>query len=65
MDAGGDVYALKAEFDIWLADNSARQPDDYQAGLPRLRPALPFSKPLCLIRSRKVFLNRPRADAMS
>lgn len=26
-----DVYAIKAEFDAWLADDSARQPDDYQA----------------------------------
>ena len=28
---GWDVYAIKAEFDAWLADGSARQPDDYQA----------------------------------
>jgi plasmid replication initiation protein len=26
-----DVYAIKAEFDAWLADNLARRPDDYQA----------------------------------
>ena len=28
---GWDVYAIKAEFDAWLADGSGRQPDDYQA----------------------------------
>ena len=28
---GWDVYALKAEFDAWLADNSTRRPEDYQA----------------------------------
>ena len=26
-----DVYAIKAEFDAWLADNDERRPDDYQA----------------------------------
>jgi len=26
-----DVYAIKAEFDAWLAGDSARQPEDYQA----------------------------------
>jgi replication initiator protein A len=26
-----DVYAIKAEFDAWLADNDKRRPDDYQA----------------------------------
>jgi hypothetical protein len=26
-----DVYAIKAEFDAWLADNDDRRPDDYQA----------------------------------
>lgn len=28
---GWDVYVLKAEFDAWLAEDSSRQPDDYQA----------------------------------
>ena len=28
---GWDVYALKAEFDAWLADSSTRRPEDYQA----------------------------------
>jgi len=28
---GWDVYAIKAEFDAWLADGSGRQPEDYQA----------------------------------
>ena len=27
---GWDVYALKAEFDAWLADDIGRQPDNYQ-----------------------------------
>ncbi len=26
-----DVYAIKAEFNAWLADNDERRPDDYQA----------------------------------
>lgn len=26
-----DVYAIKAEFDAWLADDEARRPEDYQA----------------------------------
>jgi plasmid replication initiation protein len=29
--SGWDVYALKAEFDAWLAETAAKQPDDYQA----------------------------------
>ena len=28
---GWDVYAIKAEFDAWLADDGGRQPKDYQA----------------------------------
>ena len=28
---GWDVYAIKAEFDAWLAEDSGRQPEDYQA----------------------------------
>ena len=28
---GWDVYAIKAEFDAWLADGNGRQPEDYQA----------------------------------
>jgi plasmid replication initiation protein len=28
---GWDVYAIKAEFDAWLADGGGRQPKDYQA----------------------------------
>lgn len=28
---GWDIYALKAEFDAWIADNPTRQPKDYQA----------------------------------
>lgn len=28
---GWDIYALKAEFDAWLADDSNRTPHDYQA----------------------------------
>ncbi len=28
---GWDVYALKSEFDSWLAENPAKRPDDYQA----------------------------------
>ena len=28
---GWDVYAIKADFDAWLADGSGPQPDDYQA----------------------------------
>jgi hypothetical protein len=28
---GWDIYAIKAEFDAWLADGSGRQPEDYQA----------------------------------
>lgn len=28
---GWDIYALKTEFDAWLADDPARQPKDYQA----------------------------------
>jgi plasmid replication initiation protein len=28
---GWDIYALKAEFDAWLADGNGRQPVDYQA----------------------------------
>ena len=28
---GWDVYAIKAEFDAWLAEGSGRQPEDYQA----------------------------------
>jgi hypothetical protein len=27
---GWDVYSLKADFDAWLAENSDRQPKDYQ-----------------------------------
>ena len=27
---GWDVYALKAEFDSWLADNPERRPHDYR-----------------------------------
>jgi hypothetical protein len=29
--SGWDVYALKAEFDAWLGETAAKQPDDYQA----------------------------------
>ena len=28
---GWDVYALKADFDIWLAGSADRKPSDYQA----------------------------------
>ena len=28
---GWDVYALKAEFDAWIADSDDRRPNDYQA----------------------------------
>jgi hypothetical protein len=42
--SGWDVYALKAEFDAWLAETAAKQPDDYQ-GLLRLRaPATRWGK---------------------
>jgi hypothetical protein len=27
---GWDIYAVKAEFDAWLDEDSERQPDDYQ-----------------------------------
>jgi hypothetical protein len=48
---GWDVYALKGEFDIWLADNNTRQRDDYQAafhgspGATMLKTAMPDSVP--------------------
>jgi hypothetical protein len=28
---GWDIYALKADFDAWLAEDSARTPENYQA----------------------------------
>jgi hypothetical protein len=28
---GWDVYALKAEFDAWIADSDDRRPNDYQS----------------------------------
>ena len=27
---GWDIYAIKAEFDAWLADDPDRRPDNYQ-----------------------------------
>jgi hypothetical protein len=29
---GLDVYAIKGEYDAWLADDAGRMPTDYQKG---------------------------------
>ena len=41
---GWDIYALKADFDAWIADNDKLPPEGLPGSLLRLREAAPHSK---------------------